>query len=320
MSNSQTSPDSSARKIFSSDRLRRVGQSFKFACKDFFVDNGPDWAAAVAFYGMLSVFPLLLVTVSVAAQFVDEQWAVQQITRWLGDFVPAVEEDLGEIVREAQEAGAAAGILSMLLLLWSGSYVFGAITTALNVAYDVDEVYGFWKRMLARMTMLFTVGIVLLVAIMAPLLIDLIGPALDVVPAERGTLFNVAAVVLPPAMLIAAFFLVYRFVPRSRPKWTAALTGALVATLLFLLARPLFIAYLTTFGEFNLIYGFLGLAIILLFWAWIVAVILLFGGEVSAHFQALVIEGKSVDAVVERHLARSPDHKDAPANKQDNRS
>ncbi len=297
--------------IFSRDWLRRVGQSFVLAGRDFLIDNGPNWAAAVAFYGILSVFPLLLAAVSIASQFVDEQWAVQQITQWVGDFLPAGEKDLGEIVRQAQEAGAGAGIVSFLLLLWSGSYVFGAITTALNIAYDVDEVYGFWKRMLVRLAMLVTVGVALLLAIVTPMLMHFVGPVLDAIPAERGTLFRIAATILPPALSIAAFFLIYRFVPRTRPKWSAALAGAVVATALFLLARPLFLVYLSTFAEFNIIYGFLAVAIILLFWAWIVAVILLFGGELSAHLQALVIEGRSLEEVLEKHLQRSPDRKEA---------
>lgn len=299
--------------MFSRGWLRRLGQSFRLAARDFLVDNGPHWAAAVAFYGVLSVFPLLLAAVSIASQFVDDRWAVQQLTGWLGEFLPAAEEELAEIVREAQEAGAAAGVVSMLLLLWSGSYVFGAITTALNIAYDVDEVYGFWKRMLVRLLMLLTVGVVLLLAITAPLIMDLFGSILDVVPAERGTLLGGVRTIAPALLLLSAFFLVYRFVPRARPKWSAALTGAVVATVLFLLARPLFLAYLSTFAEFNIIYGFLAAAIILLFWAWIVAVILLLGGEVSAHFQALVIEGKSFEEVMEKHLQRSPDHKEVKA-------
>jgi membrane protein len=298
--------------MFSRDWRRRVGQSFLMAARDFLVDNGPNWAAAVAFYGLLSIFPLLLAAVSIASQLVDAQWAVEQLTRWLGDFVPAGEKEIAEIVRQAQQAGAGAGLISMLLLLWSGSYVFGAMTTALNLAYDVDEVYGFWMRMLVRFAMLLTVGVMLLVAITTPLFIELLGKLPDVVPGNTAPAVKLASAIVPVTLLLLAFFLVYRFVPRTRLKWSAALSGAVVATVLFQLARPLFLGYLQTFTEFNIIYGTLAAAIVLLFWAWIVASILLFGGELSAHIQALVIDGKPLDQVQEKHLQRSPDHKEAP--------
>jgi membrane protein len=297
--------------MFSRDWRRRVRESFILACRDFFVDNGPNWAAAVAFYGVLSIFPLLLAALSIASQLVDQQWAAAQLTRWLGDFVPAGEEELARIVREAQQAGAGTGFVSMLLLLWSGSYVFGAMTTALNLAYDVDEVYGFWMRMLVRFAMLLTVGLMLLLAVVTPLVLALVRTLAEALLGESMPLINFANLIVPPVLLLIAFFLVYRFVPRKRLKWSAALTGAVIATALFLLARPLFLGYLGTFTGFNVIYGTLAAAIVLLFWAWIFASILLFGGEVSAHIQALVIEGKPLEEVREKYLQRSPDRKEA---------
>lgn len=74
--------------LMSWDGLRRIGVTFYLAAKDFFIDSGPQWAAAVAYYTLLSLFPLLLAVVSVAAFFVDPQWAVDQITSLLGQALP----------------------------------------------------------------------------------------------------------------------------------------------------------------------------------------------------------------------------------------
>lgn len=79
-----------------------------------------------------------------------------------------------------------------------------------------------------------------------------------------------------------------------------------MATLLFVLARPLFVSYLRRFANYNLIYGSLAIVIIMVFWAWIVALILLFGGETASHTQAMVIEGQPKEEVERRHLQRSP--------------
>jgi membrane protein len=296
---------------------RRVGQAFKLAGKDFLVDNGPSWAAAIAFYSLLSVFPLLLAMVSLAAQLVDPEWAASQIARRMGDFLPRGENEIREIIQEAHAAGAGAGIISMVLLLWSGSYVFGAMTTALNLAYDVDETYGFAKRLLIRAVMLLTLGVLFVLAASSRWLLSFFGDTLEMLPAgEQGWFFALGRAVIPAALLVLVFFLIYRFVPRRRPDWQAALFGAAVATMAFLLARPLFTTYLQQFGtDYNVIYGSLGIGIILMFWAWIVAVILLLGGELSSHTQAIVIEGQPVEEVKQRHLGRSPDRKEEARNR-----
>jgi membrane protein len=297
---------------FSKPWWRRVGQAFHMAGRDFLIDNGPSWAAAIAFYGLLSLFPLLLALVSVAAQLVEPEWAATQLATRLGDFLPRGEEQIREIVQEAYAAGAGTGIISIVLLLWSGSYVFGAMTTALNLAYDVDETYGFFKRLLIRAVMLATLGVLFVLALSSRWVVTFFADTLGLLPAaEQGWLISAARAVVPALLLVLSFFLIYRFVPRRRPNWRAALVGAVGASLAFLIARPLFIGYLQHIGtDYNVIYGSLGIGIILMFWVWIVAVILLLGGELSSHVQAIVIEGQSVEEVNQRHLGRSPDRKE----------
>jgi membrane protein len=235
----------------------------------------------------------------------------------MGDFLPQGEEQIREIIEEAHAARAGAGLISFLLLMWTGSHVFAAMTTALNLAYDVEETYGFFKRLLIRFLMLGTIGVFFVLALSSQFLLSLSAAAFEHLPADMGWFFTALRIVAPMLLLLAAFFLIYRFVPRSRPDWRAALLGSAFATAAFLLARPLFTEYLRRFGtDFNVIYGSLGIGIILLFWAWIVAVILLLGGEISAHVNAIVCEGQSVQEVEEHHLARSPDRKELAGKRQ----
>jgi membrane protein len=295
---------------FSAEWWWLAARGLKLAGRDFMIDNGFHWAAAIAFYALLSLFPLVLGIVSVAGYFIDPEWATARIAERLGDAVPAGEEEIGEIVTAALEAGGGAGVVSVVLLLWSGSYVFAAMTTALNMAYDVDEYYSFWNLLLYRLAMLFTVGLVMAAAMFAgPLLNFLLGP----VPGDAGFLRQVVTVAAPPLMAVLAFFLVYRLVPRRRCSWVPALTGAVLATIAFLVARELFVAYLGYFGEeYGVIYGGLAIGVILVFWVWIVAIILLLGGEIVSHLQALLVDGLTVEEVWEHHLGRSPDRPIAP--------
>lgn len=269
--------------------------------RDLIQDDAPHWAAAISYYAILSLFPLMLLLLSVASFFVEPQWTADRAVTLLGDFVPEGASYVHGIIDEVIAARGTAGVLSSLLLLWTGSRVFGALTRALNIMYDVDETYPLWKQLVIELAMTASLGVVFLVAIASDLVLGSLS-ALDLVPAFVD---EMAAWAAPLALIFAAHLLVYRFVPRERRMWRSSAIGATVATLAFIGARSLFYAYLTEIAQYNLIYGSLAVVIMLMVWAWIVALITLIGGEVASHYQMMIIEGLSPDDVEERHAARA---------------
>jgi YihY family inner membrane protein len=229
----------------------------------------------------------------------------------LGEFVPRGEGRVVAIVKDAVDARGSVSLLSIGALLWSGSRVFGAATKALNIAYDTDETYGFFMRTGVEVVMMATIGVIFVLALASRSIINIFWNALAFLPRGRDLAFQVTEATLPALLLLAAFFLIYRFVPRGQQDWRAALLGAAVATFLFLLARPVFLGYVQSFGEYNLIYGSLAIVVILALWAWLAALIMLFGGELASHTQEMLIEGRSADEVERRHQDRSPTRKGA---------
>lgn len=289
--------------------LQRWGEMFVRSARDLVTDHAPQWAAAVAYYSLLSFFPLLLAGISLAAYFVDPQWATQQVTRLLGDLMPQGTDRVQKIVEETIAARDSASFLSIAALIWTGSRVFGVLTIALNIAYDVEETYSFWKRLLVEVVWTLALGLLFILALSSGFLLHLLWNALQILPAERGTVFQAIRWLVPVLLLFTAFFLTYKYVPRGRQDARAAALGAGVATLLFLVARPLFVYYVQEFGRYSLVYGSIAVAIIILFWAWIVALIALFGGEIASHYQMMILEGKSGEDVEQRHQERSPQKK-----------
>ncbi|CAN5302570.1 N/A [soil metagenome] len=286
---------------------RRLAGCFPMAGRDFLVDNGFHWAGAMAFYSLLSALPLLVLVVSLLGNFADRDWAAQQITERLRDFLPHGEEEVREIVVQALDRGGGTGMVNILILAWSGSYVFAALTTALNLAFDVDETYGFLKRTLLRFAMLGTVGLLFALALFSRPVISVLWQTVEKMPAWQEAARTVLAAGLPAVLMIVSLFLIYRLVPRTRPAWSVALAGAVFATLLFVLSRVLFISYLgATMEDFNILYGPLTLGVVLLFWAWVVAIIVLLGGELTAVLHSVLIKGMTFDEVLEHHLDRSP--------------
>jgi membrane protein len=272
-----------------------MGELLRVATRAFFKDNGPTWAAAIAYYSLLSVFPLLLAGASIASYFVDPQWAVRQATGRLGEFLPQGQAEIERVVRQTITAGRGGGLLFIVPLLWTGSLVFGAISQALNYADARTEHRSFKKRMLVRLVMLLTVGILFLVALISPAFARLLRLLLNVLPAGGEFLFDVLVNAIPPLFLLGGFFAVYRFVPSRRPDWRAAFFGAVMAMILFVAAKPLFLGYVRELARYSLVYGSLAGIVIFVFWAWVVAMIGIFGGQVSSHSQRIFIEMSDVE-------------------------
>ncbi len=288
---------------------RRFAEMFYQSGRDFFTDNAPQWSAAIAYYGLLSVFPLLLAAASIAAYFVAPSWAVDQLTQLMGDYLPKGAGQIEQIVKQAVQDRGGVGVISFLLLVWSGSRVFSSITKALNIAYDVDDTYGFFRRTLIEFALMLTVGVVFIAAISSRWLLGLAWNNLVFLPRVQDFISQIILEVLSAALLMLVFFLVYRFVPRERVNWRAALFGSFLAVVLFLLARSLFLSYVNRFANYNVIYGSFAVVIVIVIWSWLVACILLLGGEVVSHTQQMLIEGSTIKDVQQRHLARSPSHK-----------
>ena len=275
------------------------------AAKAFFNDDGPAWSAAIAYYSLLSLFPLLLAAGSIASYFVDPKWAVLKATELLGDFLPKGQAEVAGIVQKSLDAGRSEGLLFILPLFWTGTLVFGAVTKALNVAFEVEKRYSFLKGMLVRLMMLLTLGAVFLLALSSSLLLHLLKLTLGILPADRKFIAQAVSNAVPALLVLLAFFLAYRFVPTRRPGWRAALIGAVVSMLMFVAAKPLFLGYVKAAAGHNIIYGSLAGIVAAVVWAWMVAMIGLFGGQITSHCQAVLFDGEPIEVVERRHLARA---------------
>lgn len=293
-------------RVFSHEGLERAGKVVVASLKHFVKDNGPQWAAAIAYYSLLSLFPLLLAAIAIAAYFVDREWAIDQGSALIRGLIPSGTQFIREIVQEIMKTRGEAGILSILVLLWSGSRVFGVITKALNIAYHVSEPYSFLRRTLIEMLMTLTIGILFILAVGSRLVISFIQSFVQIPALQEDVFYRLLSFIVPLVLLLISLFLTYQYVPRRRVTWWAALTGAIVFTLLFLIAQPVFVGYIQRFANYSLVYGPLAIVITLVLWTWIVANILLLGGELVSHIQDMVVEQKSQREVERQHEERDP--------------
>ena len=262
----------------------------KRTVKEFQEDNLSDWAAALTYYGLLSLFPALIALVSILGLFGDPEKTTQTITDMVTQLGPqsAADTFAGPVESITTNRGAA-GILFFVglgLALWSASGYIGAFMRAANIVYETPEGRPFWK--LRPLQLLVTLVMILLLAAVLLGLV-LTGPVVSAVAGPLGigstaqTVFNIAKW---PIMLIAVilmFAVLFHAAPNVKlPGFKWVTPGAILALVVWIVASVGFAFYVANFGSYDKTYGALGGVVILLMWMWLTNIALLLGMELNA--------------------------------------
>jgi membrane protein len=263
--------------------LRRTFESFQR-------HGMTDWAAALTYYGLLSLFPALLALVSLLGLFGDPEGTTKTVTDIVTEIGPDSAADTfnGPIEALTENRGAAGVLLvvGIALAVWSGSGYVGAFMRASNAIYETDEARSFWKR--RPLQLLITLGMVLALAAVG-IAVALTGPVADAVAEPLG-IGDVAVdiwdwlkwpVLLGVAVAMVAFL--YYSAPSAKlPGFGWLVPGVFLALAVWLVASVAFAAYVANFGSYNETYGALGGVVVLLIWMWITNAALLLGAELNA--------------------------------------
>ncbi|HEX8066903.1 MAG TPA: YihY/virulence factor BrkB family protein [Thermoleophilaceae bacterium] len=259
---------------------------------EFQDDRLTDWAAALTYYGVLSLFPMLIVLVALLGVVGEEGTIDSLIASFqqagMGGFADDVEAPLRGVVENKGGAGALLGF-GLLGALWSASGYVGAFTRAANTIYEVEEGRPFWK--LRPLQVLMTLVMVLLVALVA-LAIVLTGSLAEAIGDAIGlgdSAVAVWSIAKWPAMLaivMTTFALLYYVAPNVRqPRFRWVTPGGVLAVLLWVAASAAFALYVANFGSYNKTYGTLGGAISFLVWLWLTNLALLLGAEFDSELE-----------------------------------
>jgi membrane protein len=268
---------------------RTWGSTFKRTLTEFKEDKLNHWAAALTYYAVLSMFPALLVMVSLVGLFVDPATVTKFLTDLVSSLGPssAVNTFKGPIESITSNKGAA-GIMAIVGVagaLWSASGYVGAFTEASNTVYEVDEGRPFWK--LKPIQLFVTLVCILLVAITALALV-VSGPVAKAVGSAIG-LSDVAVTVWQfgkwPIMLLLILVILhvlYYASPNARVgrKWISG--GAVLTLIVWIAASVAFAFYVANFGSYNKTYGSLGGVVVFLLWLWLTNIAVLLGVEFNA--------------------------------------
>ncbi|WP_309235549.1 YihY/virulence factor BrkB family protein [Amycolatopsis sp. SID8362] len=277
---------------------RSWGAVLKRTFKQFGRDNLTDWAAALTYYGVLSLFPGVIVLTSLLGLLGPDK--IQAVIDNVEQVVPGQGKNIlvGAIQELAGSRGLAGplAIIGLLGALWSASGYVGAFMRASNAIYGMPEGRPVWKVVPIRV--LLTIGIVVLLAAcalgvvatgtIARRLGDLIGLG------STGVLvWEIAKWPVIALLVSLAFALLYWVGPNVRQpgfKWLTP--GGLLAVLLWVAASAGFALYVANFGSYNKTYGSLAGVIVFLVWLWISNLAVLLGAELDAE----LARGRGIEA------------------------
>jgi len=272
--------------------------------RDVWAAQAMEWAAALAFYGVLSVFPLLAAGAAVASYLIPPSVVTERLSLFVEGLLPAGVVDVDPIVSAAIAARGQVGLSVVVFWLLGGRRILGALVTALDRVSDVDaRNETIHRRALVELITLAGIGLLFLMALVARSLLGVVWEDVWGTGTSSPVSWAVGGAV-HVLLLVAAFFALYTVVPHGERNPRAALIGALVATSLVLVARTVFVAILDRlWASFALIYGPLTLAALLLTWGWLLALIILFSGSLASHIKVMVIEGRSASEAERLHVA-----------------
>jgi membrane protein len=258
------------------------------AVSSFFADNCTSFAAAISYYALFSLFPLMVFVLSIAGFFIHGQVQRESIVSAIFTFLgQGVDRNLLYTQVSSLEGGhGGLGVFSLVLSLWSASAVFGAARTGLNAAWNVTRSRPAGSTKLLDLAMVLAVGLLMLLSLAATGVLTAIQAfSGQILGSQLGALthilFAALFVAIPPAISFVAFGLMYYVVPHAEIRIRDVWLGALVAAVLFQLTQIGFGFYVAKFANYDRIYGSLGAVIAFLFFMYISANILLFGGEVT---------------------------------------
>jgi membrane protein len=263
----------------------------KRTLKGFSNDNLTDWAAALTYYGVLAIFPALIVLVSVLGLVGSS--ATQPLIDNLGKVAPGpAKEIFTSAIKNLQGSQGAAGVLFVVGLagaLWSASAYVAAFMRASNAIYDMPEGRPVWKTLPLRVVLTLVLLVLLAVTAVGVTLTGGLAKEAGGVLGLSDTAVSVWNIAKWPVLLVVVSFmfaLLYWAAPNVKhPKFRWVSPGGVLALIGWIIASLAFGFYVANFGSYNKTYGALAGPIVFLVWLWVSNLMILLGAEFNAELE-----------------------------------
>ena len=253
-------------------------------------DDATHLAAGVAYYPMFALFPLILAVLAIGGTLLDSSGQQENFVNFVTDNLPGSKGFVEDNLREVIKFRSVLGLGAVVGLLWSASAGMGAVARGVNRAWDVHRNRPFYVAKPLQIMMALAVGVLFLLSTLLTSAIELItDPRRDWgLPGQDFLLdlgiASLALRVAPFLINMVIFLLLYYFAPNCKTYWRYVWPGALIAAILFEVAKGIFIWYLDNLATYDQVYGSVTSVMSLLLWMWVSALILIMGAEISSEY------------------------------------
>jgi YihY family inner membrane protein len=257
--------------VISYIEMKNITHVLKLSLKKFSHIDGTQWAGAFAYNAFFSLFPLVILLVTIASLFVDQTTAATEVISFIERYVPltgVMQQQIFGTISHVIDARKQAGLIAFLFLVWVALQCFSTLICATNRAWDI-ELHKWWRLPLNSFLLLSIIAGMVFLAMIAPSVIHFITDWF-------GDFW------IPHVVTFLSLVLFYKLAPRRHTRFSEIWIPALCATVLFKIAESAFVIYLTHFATLNVVYGAFGSIMALLLWIYLSGCIFIFGACLCA--------------------------------------
>jgi membrane protein len=260
--------------------------AFWHALRGFRQDSGLFLAAGLSFYFLVCLVPMLFLFVSLMGYLLTSEAATTAVLNQLAQLVPVYRKELSEMLARLIATRKTSGVIGTVILLFFSTQLFGCLRTIMNIVFEERKGRGILRGMLYDVLMLAVIGVLFITSMV---ITDLFFwfRSLVFAPAHmprQWVRYTFLAIAL--GFNTALYFVVYRYFPTRRIHMGAAMAGAVLASLLWEIAKQIFRWYILSIGVYDQIYGALGFMVALTMFVYYSGIVLVLGAEYAAAVEA----------------------------------
>jgi len=251
----------------------------------FAADHGLTLAAALSYYLVISLFPLILLLLSISGLMLQDVGAQGLIIRQVTQYLPGSEIIVSQTMNTVILARGPLAWLAALGLLWTTLGMFSVVDQAINTAWRVTTRRGYLRTKLISLTMFGALSALLLLSVAVTRALHLIAASplvarLESIPGGPW-LWTVAGASVSILGAAAGFILLYRFLPSTPVRWAEVWPAGLLVAALWEAGKWGFLWYLSV-ADYSSIYGQIGTVVALLVWGYVSGIVLIWGAELGS--------------------------------------
>lgn len=259
--------------------LRVTGRSIK----NFAEDRGTQMAAAISYYALFSLLPLLILTIAIFGLVLRDVSLQERVIENLVDALPILPDDVSQVVQGTANAAPKLALAALIGAIWTSGALSASLRMALNVAFEARRTRPALRGKLIDYALLPILGLPVLGSVVLSATWQIIRQQTDNLPLASNFewVWDAATISTSLVLSFLAFSLLYWLAPNRSVRFRYLWPGALFAAVAFEGLKYGFTVYLTNFGNYDVVYGALGSVVVLLFWVFLSANILILGAEIA---------------------------------------